>query len=193
MWAASPSSLSKAEGGCGGVGIWYKRRRSLPGTGPLGRGGRPEDGVNVSSLEVRLFQVLTSSLSALPWGPSSLGHQGAPRGAEPFWVPQLATRDCCAGPHVHGLHPRPAPTCRLQKACRLTLLLTCCSPAVLWPLSRGVALVAQPVGSCTAAGGGRMDLGCPRCLWRRRPSPGAACARASLPSEGTEHWVLTVR
>lgn len=95
MWAASPSSLSKAEGGCGGVGIWYKHRRSLPGTGPLGRGGRPEDGVNVSSLEVRLFQVLTSSLSALPWGPSSLGHQGAPRGAEPFWVPQLATGLLC--------------------------------------------------------------------------------------------------
>lgn len=81
----------RQRGECGGVGIWYKHRHSLPGTGPLGRGDRPEDGVNVSSLEVQPFQVLTSSLSALPLGPSCPSHQGAPRGTEPLLVPQLVT------------------------------------------------------------------------------------------------------
>lgn len=134
----SPHHL-RQRGGCGGVGIWYKHWHSLPGTGPLGRSGRPEDGVRVSSLEVQLFQVLTSSLTALPLVPSSLGHQGAPRGQEPLWVPQLVTWDCFAGPHVRRLHPSPAPACHLQKACRLMLLLACCSPALLWPVCNGVA------------------------------------------------------
>lgn len=31
--------------GYGGVGTWYKYRRFLPGTIPLGRAGGPEDGV----------------------------------------------------------------------------------------------------------------------------------------------------
>ena len=192
MWAASPSSPSKAEGGCGGVGIWYKHRRSLPGTGPLGRGGRPEDGVNVSSLEGRLFQVLTSPLTALPWGPSSLDHQGALRGAEPLWIPQLATRGLLCWstrtrappgasshlPLAEGLPPDTPPR----------LLLS----AVLWPVCNGVAPVARPVGDWRAAGGGRMHLGCPRRLWWARPSTRLlAHKHLPLPSEGTKDWVLT--
>lgn len=166
----SPHHLRQS-GGCGGVGIWYKYRHSLPGTGHLGRGGRPEDGVNVSSLEIQLFQVLTSSLTALRSGPSSLGHQGVPRGAEPLCVPQLVTQDCFAGPHIHRLHPSPAPTCHLQKVCHLTLLLACSSPAMVWPICSGVAAVTHP--ACWQLG----------CGWGRKDALGVSSLPVVVPSQ----------